>query len=430
MKHMIAYPAKTILDSMAIRWSVTEKFDGSYIRMSIDESGRFYTTRKGNVRYYDVNDWPKLAWTNDFRQVHIVLQNFHEMLTQVVPFEHHLKPGEFMDFEIIAGRQPNAIKYPKLFENSLILLNEVHERQYPYQFFDYVNRTSASEDVLLTAGFPRKFSTVRCDQIVSHDGITLQTEKRIRDWHFLLPETNSLYSGNTNERSQLEEFLTSRVILFDHKIEMHELLDIKLNRKPLWLDPKVWADHRLAFIMQAKAARESAEAEYLAHYSRVSRSVAEFMLDYDSGRSIASYEGSVIESSDWNNQPIQFKLVDRPHFSALNNFAHIVRYWLQGGRRPERPCFLSRTQHWPIQKRLDRLEVLRQRFVNSKMVGKFGPYEFDYSEPQVYQRTLVLFAEIRERIINGRTGIQGPSTTNSEGRDSGNPELVGVEDQA
>src|SRR5690606_38629108 len=87
---------------------------------------------------------------------------------------------------------------------------------------------------------------------------------------------------------------------------------------------------------------------------------------------------SVVEGLVVETKGLRFKLVD-DNFPAANRFTHWVRYCLQGGTRPPKPSFLTRTAHWPIEKRIERLHKLRDRYVAWSQTMSVLQYCFPFS---------------------------------------------------
>lgn len=86
---------------------VTEKLDGSNLVFGFDNGGQFFTSResKGGKRFYQSSDYEGYPADNPFKAAHEILQ----LLSQ--SFRHLLEPGDLVEAEVLFGRQPNAIVY-------------------------------------------------------------------------------------------------------------------------------------------------------------------------------------------------------------------------------------------------------------------------------------------------------------------------------
>ncbi len=88
---------------------ISEKLDGTAFTFGFDDDGVFYTTRSGkgsqDTMYYKASDWYISAASNGFKAAHAALKKQQDILSEYV------KPGMAVDIEILFGRQPNTIIY-------------------------------------------------------------------------------------------------------------------------------------------------------------------------------------------------------------------------------------------------------------------------------------------------------------------------------
>ncbi|MNR88456.1 hypothetical protein D3C72_193940 [compost metagenome] len=419
MKHFCDLPIPVIREIIGKTWAISEKLDGSYMRAGIDENGRFYTARKGSAVYYDFTDWPDLAWTNYFRSAHIALEEVFFTLQQ----HNRVDPGDYLDFEVIAGEMPNSINYGLFGANTLWITGGS---------MPYGSMAISGKELFRFDGTQSSmgFIKVASNFIRTMDGKSAYRERKETNWS--IRKTNELWVDPKDffdDRTQnIKTWLDVTVEFRGHEINHGDFLDLKLNRKPEFITDEDWKANRLEIIAAAKDRREKLRGDFEILCNVAARAMkSKLSTDYlRKPRNPADIEGTVVKTfrtevngNTTTSIPVIFKMVDKEHFAPLNNFTHIVRYWLQGGRRPERPSFWSRTQDWPEQKRLDRLEVLRRRYQRGKYSmdhkSRFG--KVSYANWDLDQRTLLLFAELKERIQNGRNGIQGQSSSNQQGRD-------------
>lgn len=86
----------------------SEKLDGSNLVFGFDTKGRFYTSREakgGTDRAYSTNDYTSRAADNGFKAAHTALEKVAPKLKKDV------NNGEAVEVEVLFGRQPNAIVY-------------------------------------------------------------------------------------------------------------------------------------------------------------------------------------------------------------------------------------------------------------------------------------------------------------------------------
>lgn len=383
IKHFVDLPVakmRALMDSE--HWTISEKFDGSYIRAGVDEQG-FYTNRKGNRVYRHVDDWDDKPWTNAFRAAHVILQEFTEA--------YGFSAGHYVDVEIINGSNPNTVLYPFDFYNSLILINSNHP--------NLITSTLSSSNIVAFASTNEKYW-------MSYDGITLTKDTPTiddRSWTIIHNNKRPL---NLDFRANygFPQFLNRTIMFRGGIITNGELLETNLNKVPEWWDAFVmgeYSENRAANVAEIKARRQKARDEMELMYENTALSLINI---FNAGRALNSSEGVVCQISLSDNTTETVKFVPRRIFSKENHYSHWVRYCLQGQRRPERPSFVTRTAHWPVDKRLARLEQLRKRYLDHNNMMNCGVVSYrDHS--QLHLRTLALFAELRERIQNGWTGI-------------------------
>jgi hypothetical protein len=386
MKHLAELSAITLLDIYhSISLPISEKLDGSFISVGRDDNGKLYVQRKSSTRYYSADEWPQLAWANDFRAAHVVLEELFGWLGN----------NDVINFELIAGSLPNSVEYDISHNVNVLMITDTNVNG-PFNinsFFPTVSFLSNSSKTLLSRSYVSAVTNI--PEIVSTDGTTLELKSRSIEWVILQSRNDWIKSADVISPDLYRLLCDRSEIKHAGRLNNQTILDAKLNVTPAFVSDKDWKMYKREIIksIQDRRAELRAEIKKLCNFT-IARMERVFTADA---------EGAVI----YYHQPI--KLVNGDIFAKKNNFTHIVKYWLMGGRRPVRPCFLSRTKHWPLEKRLARLEVLRQRFVKHHARLKYeNPITgniLSYSHPQLYKRTIVLFAEIREGLINGRLSV-------------------------
>ena len=378
--------AQAIYDSLDLMWWPSEKLDGSYLLFGLDSNGSFFSQRKGGDPCYTVDDWPDECWSSTYRIGHTV----GAMVVEALVKEGLIKPGQSIGSEIIQGSLPNTVSYaiPRNYQGVLVITA--------------MNFTPGDE-------FHRVFNAFRCNfsmQIrMSPDGLTQETVQMSQEWLVKInPQLSRQYvaarlSGYAdNLRAVLDHWFPkeSKVAGFT----VLEVLDINLSKKHPLCGERNWNDLKKELSKERSELKEILRSLVLMFKDTVYRVL---VLEQSSCIGAGSFKEGVVISS---NQGL-FKIVDCNNFQAANRFTHIVKYWLIGGRRPARPSFLSRTKNWPKEKRLARLEVLRERYCRNRYsmhhrlhVG--GRTELITYSGQLHQRTLNMFSDTRKRIEDGR----------------------------
>lgn len=421
MKHLCDLPTSTVRSIFKTSWFISEKIDGSYLRAGLDDDGRFYTTRKGHYsRYYSVNDWPMLAWTNAFRVAHLALEEVFNLIN--TDFKY-LNAGDWIDAEVVNGCQPNAILYPFSVRDTIFLTASSID----------LSIIQINNDKLFgTSGYtyPIDCITICADQIYTSDGKTTEIRRIESEWNIIInmPEMfdPAYLRGIRGIELDLPFWLDQNTQLIGLILTNEDALNLNLKKRPQVVSEDDWSKHRSLYVNAMRELREKKRTEYEKLCNLVAR-VLKYKFQSNSSnssnKSFMNCEGIVaIVPSNGFGPNIVFKMVDKEQFAPLNHFAHIVRYWLQGGSRPPRPSFMSRTKDWPVQRRLERLEVLRQRYLRNRskiqIHNRFNMLSYASCE-DLHNRTLLLFAELKERIISdGRSSIQIEDTQDSE---TGNP---------
>lgn len=416
MKHLSELSGKDIHTVMNSFWFYSEKLDGSYMRAGLDEKGVFYTARKGKQKFYRVEEWPDMPWTNYFRSAHLALENLFEVFI----LDNRVEANDYIEVELLPGRMPNSIEYPARMMNSMFITDS----NFSYddaqiekaKLFKYLNNECTLNPM-----------RVRSTHWFTLTGEKLVQAKQNVNWNIFANKWNKVSPrfDPPYELGEYRKWLAKMVKFRDTKLPVFEALDLKLNAKPACVSDEDWKANRKEILEEIRALREPLKRESIRHCNAMARCMKHLINTWSEikleERNPDSIEGVVV-SVIGPDHDILVKLVDTEHFAPLNNFTHIVRYWLQGGRRPERPCFLSRTAHWPVEKRLARLEVLRKRYIAARFrlmhVGSDPLTPLRYTQADLDQRTLLLFAELKERIKDGRCGFQGQSTENPQGGDS------------
>lgn len=378
--------AKDILQSLDLQWWASEKLDGSYLEAGLDESGCFYTSRKNGERNYQLSDWPAECWANDYRAAHEVSSMIVESLVK----EGAMAPGQHFGTEVLPRGRPNTIPYtmPDTL-NGMLVITTV---SWPVStaFYSVVERFHA---------------TLKVDMLTSDDGKNVRSWKNKQDW---VVKINTQYHRDlTGARLGPSASKIRKVLNMwlpqESKVEgfsIMEVLDISLAKKHPACGDRNWNELRKELKKERDELREVFTALVLLFKDIAYKVLVNEMPSVVGAGS--HKEGVVVQTSH-----ILFKIVDRPTFSARNHFTHWVKYALVGGRRPARPCFLSRTKDWPKEARLARLEVLRQRYLDWHVMLRLpvtfmGREHVDDYSGSLHWRTLNLFADTRKRIEDGR----------------------------
>lgn len=386
-----------ILEALDLQWTVTEKLDGSFLEFGLDEEGRFYTKRKTPEIYYSESDWPAKGWTNGFRSAHTVL----ELLVSELVEMGLMAPGDNATVEVLNGFQPNTLRYQL---NNGIFITKwngiVPLSEFPIddEYAPFINEFQA---------------TIFQEQLVSEDGIKFISREEQQSWSvYVLGKCLETFNDSMFRPSELdskaqgiriEALHLKKLILGSSHLEgwtNKQLLDLKLNKRPEHIPAESWPYMKTLLV----PARTRAMIEVRHHLLQIKKMALEFFTTFNQSENGGTQlEGIVVELASGT----LFKLVDREPFTKANRFTHFVKYILVGGRRPARSCFLSRTKDWPVEKRLRRLDVLLLRYrkyrtrltkgyvINGKMT------RFSYTE-DLHYRVLALFADVRERIQDGR----------------------------
>jgi hypothetical protein len=378
-------------DVMAGMLRVTSKVDGSFLAFGFDEDFRFYTERKGGQRFYSLDDWSLEGWAVGFRQAHMVLENFMDFHRDIGKAGRYARATS----EIIWGTQPNVVEYT--YSNSVII--------HPGANF---NSESFATDVALS-------------QVVT-DGVTGWTEQRyvkwrvttigVRDWKdFPIKEANTILDWLA---------LPSKVKPYTKR----QILGFKFNGKPVGYTKEAWRT-TLPLLKEERGRIREAYTHRMGCLRRECLVSLNSNLHYETVDAHTKSEGFVISTVSGR----LVKIINREWFKPANDFVHWVRYALIGGRRPARPSFSSRTMTWSKDRKLARLEVLRHRYLDNRDNLKFewrGDLRvgnLTYSD-EIHERVLMLFYDLRQRIENGRAGIQGNHEADLPSRDSTDLELV------
>lgn len=366
-------------------WTFSEKFDGSFILAGVDETGRFYTERKGGQRYYDVEDWPNECWANGFKQAHAHLD---------LAFEQGKMPAnESITFEILDCQRPNVIFYSHhmIADDEFVLV--------PH-----------SENVkILTMGswiFENEINTCSVKVLRTSDGLTANNQLEVKSLsNFFNFGVKHNVSNGTKDlmASMIREWLEANSQI--EGLTRHELIELKLNRRPEQFTSEEWKKEKANIAAERDIARSIFKDQM--------RSMKKYLYHQMESKSRIMIEGFCVFLAADQSKPI-FKIVNRDFFTPANKFVHRVKDALVGGSRPPRPSFLSRTANWPVEKRLARLEVLRKRYLanhhrlSRTFYDSYGErnHTIAYTD-DLHQRMLMLFYDIRTRLIDGRASFQG-----------------------
>ena len=378
--------AKEIYDSLDLMWWASEKLDGSYLLFGLDDQGSFYSQRKGGKPCYSLDDWPDELWANTYRIGH-TLSN---MLVESLLDEGLIQAGQSIGAEILHGRLPNTVPYifPDDSDGYLIVTNTSFDAS--PDFFSTLEKFNA---------FWLERSTYANERCVVDDfpflhswkiRVNRQIPRELAQARLMLHATK--FKKVLNHWFPQESKIQGFSIL--------EVLDINLASKHPNCGDRNWNELRKDLAVERDELREVFTSLVLLFKDIAYRVL---VLEQPSSVGPGSFKEGVVVKT---NNGI-FKIVDRDAFAEANRFTHIVKYWIVGGRRPARPSFLSRTKDWPKEKRLARLEVLKDRYIASHYTMHYtlevGGREMLLSySGELHTRTLNMFHDTKKRIENGR----------------------------
>lgn len=387
-----------LLEALELQWTVSEKLDGSFLEFGLDADGHFYTKRKTPDIYYSENDWPAKGWTNGFRSAHTVL----ELMVSELKAYGLMVAGDNATCEILNGHQPNTIRYQ--LDNGIFITK--WNGTTPLDAFP-VETDEGSPFINDFQAF------ITQQQIISDDGVTLVAKDQRQAWtvyvlgkgfenfkdtFFSLPSQSMKALEIQTYAEELKSFLKEASLVEGWTNQ--QILEVKLNKRPDNIPAENWSHMKPILAKE----RDHVDPQVRHFVLCLKQRALEYFTQFNQSESGGTQmEGIVVQLPSGT----LFKLVDRKPFTKANRFTHFVKYALVGGRRPARSCFLSRTADWPIEKRLRRLDVLllRYRKNRTKLVkgyiinGKMT--RFSYTE-DLHYRVLALFADVRERIKDGR----------------------------
>jgi hypothetical protein len=387
--HFEDLSARAILQCLDEEWHITEKLDGSYLCFGLDDQGQFFSQRKGGKPCYSVDQWPNEYWAGTYKLAH----SLASILVCELVEQKLLSNDQFFGAEIIHGRMPNTIpyKYDQHLDGQLII-------------------TGANFDMSHISAMLNKFRATWCQDTAFLDtSHVLAYRNQEQNWSIgmLTKEANNHVSGRYLEaqKAHLKTVLTcwlsnpSGVEGFS----VLEVLESSLNRRHPNCGDRLWSEVRDLLSTERQRLRLALNSLMLLFKSNLLKFLVN---DIPSSIStglmfLGGREGVVVRAST-----VAFKITDRDNFARANHFTHMVRYWIVGGRRPARPSFLSRTQHWSPEDRIKRLEKLRQRYLTSRPLHRTvflngRTFNYDY-QGQLHERTLGMFADTIQRIKDGR----------------------------
>jgi hypothetical protein len=366
------------LSSLDLQWVATEKLDGSYICAGLDDQGHFYTKSKGGKPCYAVDDWSNECWTASYKVAHQILEGLIEILAPL----NLISRGQFMGFEILSDTCLNVIPYTLNGNvNGALVLTTTSWK--PATNFHIIvgNYMNVLPVKMLQANKHGQAEYV--DKTIrwrTYENINLSTQLIF----------NMLRHDADTVKRTLMIWLSSDSGFKD--LSIREVLDSKLN-----LFSK--SDRLVLDFL-----RENLRFKLLEYKKIWKRNVFQRLLGEI--RRLRS-AGTMLEGFVITTPNFMFKVVDVEKFAAANHFVHRVKYAIVGGRRPRRPSFLSRTQHWPRAQRLARLEKLRQRYMKKRW---YLDHVYEQENHRMllsyigdlHQKTLNMFLDTRMRIENGR----------------------------
>lgn len=388
IRHFETLSPSEILDSLDLEWTITEKFDGSYFRAGIDENGSYYAQRKNVPPCYKIEDWPEEGWTHVFRSAHMMTN----LLLSHLEKEGTVKPGFWIEFELIYGSMPNTIPYilPEKTTAVAIIIDSNNDCKSDFHLVDLSRFSSCC------------FSL---DKIRSIDGKTLEKIKVVDSWRIGFSNSwdSSLSKSRLGKYADRLKILLNDWLRRESKIKdftILEVLEVNLTRKHPKCGHRNWIDLKESLKNERTELQKVFQSFIMNFKDLVIR-----LLNSETNSTIGA--GSFKEGFVVKRNGKLFKFVDRDFFAEANKFSHIIKYWLVGGRRPFRPCFLTRTKDWPLEKRLERLDVLLKRYEKERWTFHYRLSDgnrvslISYSH-DLHERMLNLFADIRKRLTDGR----------------------------
>lgn len=384
--HFEDLTAKEIFESLELKWWASEKLDGSFLEVGLDKWGHFYTSRKGGDRMYQVDDWPKECWASTYRCAHEVAS----MLVEALYKEGAIAADQHFGAEIIEGKRPNTIPYVLPDKTTALMVLTTVSYPVSTTFYSVVENFVAS---------------FRPEILVSFNGKEIATGHISQTWRVKINTQYSreLIAARLTPSAQKVRKVLEMWLPQESKVRgfsIMEVLDVNLSKKHPNCGSRNWNDLRKELKQEREELKEVFTSLVLL-FKEIAYKVLVFEMPSVVGAG-SQKEGVVVTTPNG-----LFKIIDRPSFSTRNHFAHRVKYMLVGGRRPVRPCFLSRTKDWPVEKRLARLDVLLQRYQDWHVMLRLpvtynGTETTDSYSGSLHQRMLNLFADTRKRIEHGR----------------------------
>lgn len=384
---------REIYKTLELNWQASEKLDGTFLEAGLDESGQFYSRRKNGEKIYDLNDWPDEIWANTYRKGHIAASCIIEALV----VEKAISPGNHIGFEIIDCCRPNSIFYNFTESDSNAYQGAIVATQTNWtpvsSLFEVLETLSISSSV---------------DIITTADGLNAERVTQQFKWSVKVnkPVGSSWIKNRLGQSAQQTKMVLDHFLALPSNVEgfsVLEVLEIKLTAKHPKTGDRKWNDLKKELSEEREKLRQGFNSLILLFKDAAIRVLAGETRSMLGSGSIK--EGAVVQTPE-----TLFKLVNRPAFSKLNNFTHRAKYAIVGGRRPKRPSFLSRTAHWPVEKRIDRLNNLLTRYERLRYIVSIdvcmnpggGSDMIVYYSGDLHQRTLNMFYDTKKRIEDGR----------------------------
>lgn len=387
--HFEDLPLDQICEALDLNWIISEKLDGTFIEAGLDSQGVYYTRRKGGEPIYSVDSLPEECWTSTYRAAHMALAGLTEALYEADAIE----PGQYFGCEVMEGNQPNTAIYKQYADITGVI---------------YVTTTSFTPSTTFYQIVETYKASFHVNRLLSQDGNRIIQFDSMDRWDVKL---NYVVGPDLIKKELSVNATRVKILLLDwlddtsnvDGFTVREVLDINLGSKHPNTGNRKWTELR-AELKRERARLQDKLNSLMCLFKDNALAVLLPYVRTQISHNGGIQEGIVVKMSN-SDQP--FKLVNRPEFTRLNLFTHQVKYWLTGGRRPARPCFLSRTKDWPKEKRLARLDVLLNRYLQNRFLlrasyrnnGKL--HNMSYSG-DLNQRTLNLFADVRKRIQDGR----------------------------
>lgn len=295
----------------------TEKLDGAQILFGIDENG-FYTSResKGGRRIYNESDYDVRFSTTYMRATHKLLESVLPALKSA-----GLRLGDQVESEVLSGPVPNVVQYSED-TNYLIFLRVIEGNVN----INRLKQKLAGHSLSITLDTP-----------ITVDGRKIYVTEQTHEWKFsrspIVPMNRYLPRMFNAEKKALKEYANTEVLVNGCTfITNADIMNIPLNRRPDWCEPKDWKIVK----EELKALKESI-AFQLIEYKLAIKTI---LLDHFV-RQQASAFGPSLEDGGWIEGVVlrrtdtgkMVKLVDKDTFTMTLREAWFERNALMEGAK-------------------------------------------------------------------------------------------------